>query len=165
MDEQPLRPPGDPAPEPLSPTEPPPPSGWIQPPPGQKPSRVLPAILAVVAFGVVGVLGLLVFIGANVDPRDAAASDFGRRLMEMPEFEARYGDVDSAEEAYRLGQQVGLTAFARLDDTSLLQRHEVVREITRPVPLVRMRRVVPLRPTNHVTGAREPRHQRPLGRP
>ena len=129
MDQQPLRPPGDRAPEPLSPPEPPPPSGWIQPPPGQKPSRVLPAILAVVAFGVVGVLGLLVFIGANVDPRDAAASDFGRRLMEMREFEARYGDVDSAEEAYRLGQQVGLTAFARLDDTSLLRYWQLMDQV------------------------------------
>jgi hypothetical protein len=112
MDEQPLPPPSDPAPAP---------SGWIQPTPGQKPSRVLPALLAVVAFGVLGVLGLLVFVGANVDPREAAASDFGRRLMEMPEFEARYGDVDSPEEAYQLGQQVGLTAFARLDDASLLR--------------------------------------------
>ena len=121
MGDQPLPPPSDPAPDPLAPAEPPAPSGWIQPPPGQKPSRVLPVLLAVVAFGVLGVLGLLVFIGANVDPRDAAASDFGRRLMEMPEFEARYGEVDSPEEAYELGQQVGLTAFARLDDASLLR--------------------------------------------
>ena len=121
MDEQPLPPPSDPGPEPVPSAEPPAPTGWIQPSPDQKRSRVLPALLAVVALGLLGVLGLLVFIGANVDPREAAASDFGRRLMEMPEFEARYGDVDSPEEAYQLGQKTGLTAFARLDDASLLR--------------------------------------------
>jgi hypothetical protein len=121
MDEQPLPPQSDPGPQPVPSAGPPAPTGWIQPSPDQKRSRVLPALLAVVALGVLGVLGLLVFIGANVDPREAAASDFGRRLMEMPEFEARYGDVDSPEEAYQLGQKTGLTAFARLDDASLLR--------------------------------------------
>jgi hypothetical protein len=129
MDEQPLPPPGDSAPEPPAPAEPPAPSGWIPPSPGPKPSRVLPAILAVGALGVLGVLALLAFIGANVDPRDAAASDFGRRLMEMPEFEARYGDVDSVEEAYRLGQEAGLTAFARLDDASLLRYWQLMDQV------------------------------------
>jgi len=129
MDEQPLPPPSEPAPEPVAPPEPPAPSGWIQPSPDQKPNRILPALLAVVAFAVLGVLGLLVFIGANADPRDAAASDFGRRLMEMPEFEARYGDVDSPEEAYQLGQQVGLTAFARLDDASLLRYWQLMDQV------------------------------------
>jgi hypothetical protein len=121
MDEQPLRPPSEPGPVNPAPDETPVQSGWIQPSPDQKPSRALPLVLAVVAVGVLGVIGLLIFIGANADPRDAAARDFGRRLMEMPEFEARYGDVDSPEEAYQLGQQVGLTAFARLDDASLLR--------------------------------------------
>ena len=70
---------------------------------------------------VLGVLVFTIFIGSQVDPREAAANDFGRRLMEMPEFKARYGDVDSHEEAYELGQQLGATAFARLDDPSLFR--------------------------------------------
>jgi hypothetical protein len=121
MDEQPLPPPTDPVAETPALDDTPPQSGWIQPSPGQGRSRVLPVLAAVVAVGVLGVLALLVVVGANADPRDAAARDFGQRLMEMPEFEARYGDIDEPQEAYELGQQVGLTAFARLDDASLLR--------------------------------------------
>ena len=121
MDDQPLPPPTEPRPDTAAPAEPPLQSGWIQPSPDQKPRRVLPVLLAVVAVAVLGAIVLLIVIGANVDPRDSAARDFGQRLMAMPEFEARYGDVDSPDEAYQLGQQVGLTAFARLDDASLLR--------------------------------------------
>jgi hypothetical protein len=121
MDEQPQPPPTEPGPAAPDPVEPPAQSGWIQPSPDQKPGRALPVVLAVVAVGVLGIIALFAFIGANTDPRDAAARDFGQRIMEMPEFEARYGDVDSPEEAYQLGQQVGLTAFARLDDATLLR--------------------------------------------
>jgi hypothetical protein len=121
MDDQPLQPPIDPVPETPAPDETPTQSGWIQPSPDQGRSRVLPVLVAVVAVVVIGVLALFVLIGANADPRDAAARDFGQRLMEMPEFEARYGDIDEPHEAYELGQQVGLTAFARLDDASLLR--------------------------------------------
>jgi hypothetical protein len=121
MDEQPQPPPAEPGPAAPDPVEPPSQSGWIQPSPDQKPIRALPVVLGVVAVGVLGFIALVAFIGANTDPRDAAARDFGQRIMEMPEFEARYGDVDSPEEAYQLGQQVGLTAFARLDDATLLR--------------------------------------------
>ena len=121
MDEPPHPPPPEPGPATADPVEAPPQSGWIQPSPDQKPGRVPPVFLAVVAVGVLGFIALVAFIGANADPRDAAARDFGRRIMEMPEFEARYGDVDSPEEAYQLGQRVGLTAFARLDDATLLR--------------------------------------------
>ena len=62
-----------------------------------------------------------IFIGSQVDPREAAANDYGRRLMDMPEFQARYGDVDSPERAYELGQELGTTALVRLDDPSLLR--------------------------------------------
>lgn len=120
MDEQPLPPPTDPVPETPAPDETPTQSGWIQPSPDQG-RRVLPVLVAVVAVGVLGVLALFIVIGANADPRDAAARDFGQRLMDMPEFEARYGDITEPGDAYELGQQVGLTAFARLDDASLLR--------------------------------------------
>jgi hypothetical protein len=121
MDEQPLPPPTEPVPETPAPDETPTQSGWIQPSPDQGRSRLLPVLVAVVAVGVFGVIALFALIGANADPRDAAARDFGQRLMDMPEFQARYGDVDEPGEAYELGQQVGLTAFARLDDATLLR--------------------------------------------
>jgi hypothetical protein len=121
MDEQPLPPPTDPVPGTPATDETPTQRGWIQPSPDQGRSRLLPLLAAVVAVGVLGILGLFVLIGANADPREVAARDFGQRLMEMPEFEARYGDIDEPGEAYELGQQVGLTAFARLDDASLLR--------------------------------------------
>ena len=96
-------------------------SQWIQPAPSGRPSRVLPVLLAVVVIGVVGIVAALVFIGANIDPREAATRDFGQRLIDMPEFKERYGDVDTPEEAYELGQTVGARAFARLDDPSLFR--------------------------------------------
>jgi hypothetical protein len=96
-------------------------SQWVQPAPSSGPSRALPLILAVVVIGVIGIVAALIFIGANADPRDSAAREFGQRLIDMPEFKARYGDVDTPEEAYELGQTIGARAFARLDDASLLR--------------------------------------------
>ena len=139
MDEQPRDPPQQPEPtEPAAPVTPAaepagsatsqvPPApetelthGWIAPTEG-KSNRIVIRVLAGIAVAVLGVLVFTIFIGSQVDPREAAANDFGRRLMEMPEFKARYGDVDSHEEAYELGQQLGATAFARLDDPSLFR--------------------------------------------
>ena len=139
MDEQPRDPPQQPEPtEPAAPVTPAaepagsatsqvppapetePTHGWIAPTEG-KSNRIVIRVLAGIAVAVLGVLVFTIFIGSQVDPREAAANDFGRRLMEMPEFKARYGDVDSHEEAYELGQQLGATAFARLDDPSLFR--------------------------------------------
>ena len=139
MDEQPRDPPQQPEPtEPAAPVTPSaepaepatsqvppapetePTHGWIPPTEG-KSNRIVIRVLAGIAAAVLGVLVFTIFIGSQVDPREAAANDFGRRLMEMPEFKARYGDVDSHERAYELGQQLGATAFARLDDPSLLR--------------------------------------------
>jgi len=131
MDEQPRDPQQQPAPpEPEAPGTPEsesaePAAGWIPPAPAGKSSRLVIRILAVIAVVVLGALAFTIFIGSQVDPRDAAANDFGRRLMEMPEFKARYGDVDSQERAYELGQELGATAFARLDDPSLLRYWQI----------------------------------------
>jgi hypothetical protein len=125
MDEPPRDPP--PQPEPTEPAvtpapepAPEPASGWI-PPAESKPSRILIRVIAGIAVAVAGILVFTIFIGSQVDPREAAANDFGHRLMEMPEFQARYGDVDSPEQAFELGRELGATAFARLDDPSLLR--------------------------------------------
>jgi hypothetical protein len=127
MDEPPREPP--PQPEPTEPAAPvttapepaPEPTGWIPPPAENKPSRILIRLLAGIAVALLGVLVFTMFIGSQVDPREATATDFGRRLMAMPEFQARYGDVDSPERAYELGQELGATALARLDDLTLLR--------------------------------------------
>ena len=128
--QQPIEPgpavPAGPAPEDTAgaPTEGPT-SQWVQPPPGGGGSRVLLAVLAVFALGVLGIVIALIVVGANADPRDTAAREFGQRLIAMPEFKARYGDVDTPEEAYELGQDIGARAFARLDDASLLRYWEL----------------------------------------
>ncbi len=48
---------------------------------------------------------------AGPTPRRGRCEDFGRRLLEMPEFEARYGDVDSPERPIELGRELGTTAL------------------------------------------------------
>jgi hypothetical protein len=117
-----------------APTEAPPEgptSQWIQPTSSGRSSRVLPVLLAVLVIGVVGIVAALMVIGANADPREAATRDFGQRLIEMPEFKERYGDVDTPEEAYELGQTVGARAFARLDDPSLLRYWQLTEVLIR----------------------------------
>jgi hypothetical protein len=149
MDEQPRDPPHDPEPteagapvtealesaEPATgwvapASEPDPAVGWIPPAEG-KPSRIVIRVLAGIAVAVLGFFVLMIFLGSQVDPREATANDFGRRLMEMPEFKARYGDVDSPEEAYELGQTLGTTAIARLDDASLLRYWQLTEVVLR----------------------------------
>jgi hypothetical protein len=130
MDEPPRDPPPQPEPtEPAAPVTPAPEAaaettGWI-PPAENKRSRVLIRVAAGIAVAVAGLLVFTIFIGSRLDPREAAANDYGRRLMEMPEFQARFGDVDSPERAYELGQELGTTALVRLDDPSLLRYWEL----------------------------------------
>ena len=94
--------------------------GWI-PPTDKKPSRMIIRVAAGIAVALLGLFVFTIFIGSQVDPREAAANDYGRRLLEMPEFQARFGDVDSPERAYELGRELGTTALVRLDDPSLLR--------------------------------------------
>jgi hypothetical protein len=127
MDEQPR----DPSPESAEPTqpatgwvpptpEPAPTEGWI-PPTDTRPSRILIRVLAGIAVAVLGSLVFTMFIGGSSDPHDLALEDFGQRLAALPEFEARYGDVESGDEAFRLGQQLGVAGLARLPDDRLLR--------------------------------------------
>jgi hypothetical protein len=125
MDDQPR----DPAPQPepteaaapvLPAPEPQDTQGWIPPTEG-KPSRVLIRVLASIAGLVLGALVFAIFIGGSSDPHDQALEEFGQRLGAIPEFEARYGDVESGDEAFRLGQQLGVAGLARLPDDRLLR--------------------------------------------
>jgi hypothetical protein len=81
--------------------------------------------VAGVLVGVVAVIVVLGVIGANIDPRDAKAREAGERLLAMPEFRERYGEVDTADEAFALGQQLSQTAMAYLDDRDLLRAWEL----------------------------------------
>ncbi len=96
--------------------------GWIYPS-NDRSRRSWPLVLGLIAVGVgvFAVVVILIFIGANVDPRDALARDFGERLLAAPEFRARFSDVDTMDEAYQAGLELGTTAYAHLDDPSLLR--------------------------------------------
>lgn len=143
MDEQPRDPPSPlepnqpagpvmPAPQPAQPaagwvpppSEPEPTPGWIPPADG-KPRRILIRVAAGIAVAVLGFLVLGIFLGSQVDPYDAALRERGQRLQGLPEFEARFGEVESEEEAFLLGQQVGLPGLARLPDDDLLRYWEL----------------------------------------
>lgn len=104
---------------------PPPIVGWAAPQPEQRPRRRVLRTVVGVLVGVVAVIVVLAVIGANVDPRDAKAREAGERLLAMPEFKERYGEVDTADEAFALGQQLSQTAMAHLDDRDLLRAWEL----------------------------------------
>jgi hypothetical protein len=126
MDEQPRDPlpqaePGQPATGWVPPaSEPEPTNGWIPPTEG-KSSRVVIRVLASIAGLVLGAIVFAIFIGGSSDPHDQALEEFGQRLSAIPEFEARYGDVESGDEAFRLGQELGVAGLARLPDERLLR--------------------------------------------
>ena len=103
-------------------------AGWI-PPADSKPSRIVIRVLAAIAVVVAGALVFTIFIGGSSDPHDQALEDFGQRLADLPEFEARYGDVESGDEAFRLGQQLGAAGLARLPDDRLLRYWELSNEM------------------------------------
>ena len=121
MDEQPRDPSPDPKPtEPAAPVTPDAPvtpaaeptepaTGWIPPtrdleptvgwiPPAEgKPSRILIRVAAGIAVAVLGAVVFAMFIGGSSDPHDQALEEFGARLAALPEFKARYGDVETGD--------------------------------------------------------------------
>ena len=73
------------------------------------------AIAAVIgAFLGVGGLDLVV----PQDPHEQATEEAGRRLSELPGFDARFGDLDE-QEAFDQGIALGLAAVPRLSDAEL----------------------------------------------
>ena len=139
MDEQPRDPPPQPeptepaapvtpAPEPAQPAtgwvppapEPEPTHGWIPPTDG-KPSRIVIRVAGRHRCGRargprVHHLHRRVVRSPRPGPRRILTA-----AERHPEFEARYGDVESGDEAFRLGQQLGVAGLARLPDDRLLR--------------------------------------------
>jgi hypothetical protein len=102
--------------------------GWI-PPADNKSSRIVIRVLAAIAVVVAGALVFTIVIGGSSDPHDKALKDFGERLAALPEFEARYGDVESGDEAFQRGQQLGAAGLARLPDDRLLRYWQLSNEM------------------------------------
>ena len=121
MDDQPRDRP--PQPEPTEPVEPAtrePTVLWI-PPADTKRSRTAIRVAAGIAVAVLVFVVIGIFRAAPSDPHDQALEAFSQRLAALPEFEARYGDVESGDEAFRLGQELGVAGLARLHDEKLLR--------------------------------------------
>ena len=59
--------------------------------------------------------------GSPKDAYDVAASEFGRQLLAMPEFKAKYGEVTSEQQAYEVGQKAAASGIPRLGDADLLR--------------------------------------------
>ena len=55
------------------------------------------------------------------DPYDVATREIGQKLLAMPEFKAKYGDVTSEDRAYQIGQEIALKGIPRLGDADLLR--------------------------------------------
>ena len=72
--------------------------------------------------------------------------------------------AENLKEPQRLGMFELVVAEHGLHiDPRVEQRHEVLRQVARPVPLVRMRRIAPFRSMNDVAGAGKRRPQGAAG--
>ena len=92
-------------------------------------SRVIYGALAIVV-AILVVLILTIVRGASSnDPYDAATREIGQKLLAMPEFKARYGDVTSEERAYQIGQEIALKGIPRLGDVELLRYWQLTNKV------------------------------------
>jgi len=92
-------------------------------------SRVIYGALAIVV-AILVVLVLTIVRGASSnDPYDAATREIGQKLLAMPEFKARYGDVTSEERAYQIGQEIALKGIPRLGDVELLRYWQLTNKV------------------------------------
>jgi hypothetical protein len=76
------------------------------------------------AVAVVVLLGLIRTItggSPSNDPYDVATREVGQKLLAMPEFKAKYGEITSEEQAYQIGQEIALKGIPRLGDADLLR--------------------------------------------
>lgn len=64
-----------------------------------------------------------------MDPPDAyeqVAEEMGTRLLELPGFDERFGDIEDAEELFEAGVEIGNSAIGRLPDTQLVEWSELM---------------------------------------
>ena len=94
-------------------------AGAVAPTPRRRKLVYVGLAIAVV---VLSALVLTIFRGtASNDPYDVATREMGQKLLDMPEFKARYGDVTTNERAYQVGQEIALKGVPRLGDADLLR--------------------------------------------
>jgi hypothetical protein len=62
-----------------------------------------------------------IFRGSGGDAYDVAANDFGRQLLAMPDFKAKYGELTTEQQAYAVGQKAAASGIPRLGDADLLR--------------------------------------------
>jgi hypothetical protein len=87
------------------------------PPPGRRRFVYIGLGLAIlVLLGLVG----SILRGSGSDAYDIAANDFGRQLLAMPDFKAKYGELTSEQQAYEVGQKAAASGIPRLGDADLL---------------------------------------------
>jgi len=90
------------------------------PPTGRR-KRLIYIGLGVAIVVLVGLVGSIVRGSKSNDPYDLAAADFGRQLLAMPEFKAKYGNLTSEQQAYDVGQRAAASGIPRLGDADLLR--------------------------------------------
>jgi hypothetical protein len=67
------------------------------------------------------------------DPYAQIDAEFGERLLDLPGFEDRYGDLEDAGEAFEAGVDLGTRAIGRVPDATLLEWAALMEEIVRSV--------------------------------
>jgi hypothetical protein len=94
-------------------------AGVATPTSGRK--RVVYIGLAVAVVVLFGLIRSITGGSTSNDPYDVATREIGQKLLEMPEFKAKYGDVKTEQRAYEIGQQIALSGIPRLGDADLLR--------------------------------------------
>jgi hypothetical protein len=102
-----------------------PPVEWtgtaIAAPPTGRRKRLVYVGLGVAVLVLVALVASIVRSSTSNDPYAVAASDFGRQLLAMPEFTAKYGKLTSEQQAYEVGQKAAASGVPRLGDADLLR--------------------------------------------
>jgi hypothetical protein len=94
-------------------------AGPTSPTPGRK--KLVYVGLAVAVVVLYGLIRTITAGSLSNDPYDVATREVGQKLLAMPEFKARYGDVTSEDQAYQIGQEIALKGIPRLGDADLLR--------------------------------------------
>jgi hypothetical protein len=104
---------------PASPPEGPSPVAWEAATPTKSSRGILIIGALVVAVVVIGVIGVIAYIGANLSPYDAATDRVAQRLEADPAFKAKYGNLDH-DAAVQAGITLVKDGVDRVDDATQL---------------------------------------------
>lgn len=67
------------------------------------------------------------------DPYGEIDAEFGERMLDLPGFEERFGDLEDAAAAFDAGVELGKTAISRIDDATLLEWADLLTEVLQSV--------------------------------